>query len=726
MTFAVEQSGKQAVIGCFLSEHDPPKKSFRTPSWIPEKPLNSDTTVQGFFEASSERFPKSSHACDPALKLADSSSIPHWMSSEQGQSTQSKDPAQCEMTPDVAPCTPMPSFSRQKAGRHQSNGATCAFPSLCLGLGSSARQQDQNSQIHSVTDLPYPSQLFFHQLPAKSPQSLSSTPSKSFNVSKSDVLMEGTELYKEDFLSLLLCKQEKQPQEGHGPHPVLPLGVYDGEPLHQRTPVSSRAYKFSFLEALTSEEAHNVQLTQHGDSLYRRMRLDPDSRLLIRGACKAKTANKDGCVPMFSGCSNAFDSGLGVSKELSDQSKPLIHCSSSLSKGAIKCVSPQRTNTGFFNTTTNAPFFSEVSPSRSAHSSCLPHDWNGTSMQCVKRTQLLPDFFAQQKVTTAAIADGGGHVGHDRGNPEKRCKLLFSQKISASGASQEYCVFNVPSIDGLPHSDEVRPKHQTSEQQKALGGIVEEASGTKTQWCGQPLQNSLRHVDVSKVKLEIQSEDSGCRKSAWKECIERNGKSVSSNGKYSPEVAMLNSCPTAAHAARYPSNVAASDAAGVVGNLQSDGLTLLRTSVYAQIPKVLSTVSTGEPSLSFSLEQSQQLMDFEGETTPVKRGSPNDGDWGKFLALSATPVGQTAEIDANNMLPFQRRFKQLQEFLKQCDESDQKYCLQALRSLSAAARTDHAVELETRAVRLSLEEGKELKRMKLLNVLGKFSEGIHV
>ncbi|MCO5597608.1 hypothetical protein L7F22_051688 [Adiantum nelumboides] len=105
--------------------------------------------------------------------------------------------------------------------------------------------------------------------------------------------------------------------------------------------------------------------------------------------------------------------------------------------------------------------------------------------------------------------------------------------------------------------------------------------------------------------------------------------------------------------------------------------------------------------------------------SPV-RGNPSvDADWGKFLALSAVPLGNT---DKAIMLPFQQRFKNLQVFLKQCDEADPNERLQGLRSLSTASRSGYAVELETRAIRLSLEEGKELKRMRLLNVLGRAPE----
>ncbi|MCO5547200.1 hypothetical protein L7F22_000645 [Adiantum nelumboides] len=152
------------------------------------------------------------------------------------------------------------------------------------------------------------------------------------------------------------------------------------------------------------------------------------------------------------------------------------------------------------------------------------------------------------------------------------------------------------------------------------------------------------------------------------------------------------------------------------------GLKLFATSVHVQMPKALSTFPEGEPSLPLSLEHSQQQASSRIQKTPLYNDSFADANWGKFLALSATPIASEAAITNAKVFPFQQRFKQLQAFLKQCDEADQNGCLHALRSLSAAARSGHAVELESRAIRLSLEEGKEMKRMRLLNVLGKLSE----
>ncbi|KAL8251535.1 hypothetical protein R6Q59_035228 [Mikania micrantha] len=72
------------------------------------------------------------------------------------------------------------------------------------------------------------------------------------------------------------------------------------------------------------------------------------------------------------------------------------------------------------------------------------------------------------------------------------------------------------------------------------------------------------------------------------------------------------------------------------------------------------------------------------------------------------------------------RFARLQNYLHQCDTSNQQEVyLQKLRSFSPDECNRHAIELERRAIQLTLQEGTEIKRVNDLNVLGK-SAGSHV
>ncbi|PAN13678.1 hypothetical protein PAHAL_2G356800 [Panicum hallii] len=67
------------------------------------------------------------------------------------------------------------------------------------------------------------------------------------------------------------------------------------------------------------------------------------------------------------------------------------------------------------------------------------------------------------------------------------------------------------------------------------------------------------------------------------------------------------------------------------------------------------------------------------------------------------------------------RFLRLQAFLRNNEQSGQEEYIRMLRSLSSVGRSKHAIELEKRAANLLIEEGKELQKMKVLNVLGKLS-----
>ncbi|KAL9999738.1 hypothetical protein Hdeb2414_s0025g00657151 [Helianthus debilis subsp. tardiflorus] len=67
------------------------------------------------------------------------------------------------------------------------------------------------------------------------------------------------------------------------------------------------------------------------------------------------------------------------------------------------------------------------------------------------------------------------------------------------------------------------------------------------------------------------------------------------------------------------------------------------------------------------------------------------------------------------------RLVNLQNYINQCDGSEYKDNIQLLLRLSPLELSRHAVELEKRAIQLTIEEGKEMQRMQALNILGKSS-----
>nr|XP_051219602.1 uncharacterized protein LOC127336796 isoform X5 [Lolium perenne] len=89
------------------------------------------------------------------------------------------------------------------------------------------------------------------------------------------------------------------------------------------------------------------------------------------------------------------------------------------------------------------------------------------------------------------------------------------------------------------------------------------------------------------------------------------------------------------------------------------------------------------------------------------------------LVTPGTTVEGDIHMSGNQNPYWSERYIRLQTYLENCDRSPQEGYMQMLRSLSAAGRSLHAIELEKRAIHLLVGEGKELQRMKSLNVLGK-------
>jgi len=75
-----------------------------------------------------------------------------------------------------------------------------------------------------------------------------------------------------------------------------------------------------------------------------------------------------------------------------------------------------------------------------------------------------------------------------------------------------------------------------------------------------------------------------------------------------------------------------------------------------------------------------------------------------------------------NRKHWEERYSQLQDLLKLLDQSNQDHYVQVLHSLPSLELSRHAVELEKRSIELSLEEAKEMQRVQLLDVLGKYSK----
>ncbi|KAF4388533.1 hypothetical protein CsatB_007977 [Cannabis sativa] len=83
-------------------------------------------------------------------------------------------------------------------------------------------------------------------------------------------------------------------------------------------------------------------------------------------------------------------------------------------------------------------------------------------------------------------------------------------------------------------------------------------------------------------------------------------------------------------------------------------------------------------------------------------------------SVIASPANSEGKSDQERM----ERFIHLQKVLKQCDESDQRDYIQMLFRLSPLELSRHAVELEKRSMQLSVEEAREIQRMRAMDILG--------
>lgn len=112
----------------------------------------------------------------------------------------------------------------------------------------------------------------------------------------------------------------------------------------------------------------------------------------------------------------------------------------------------------------------------------------------------------------------------------------------------------------------------------------------------------------------------------------------------------------------------------------------------------------------------QQNHTQQYNALPYSPGNPITGLKPNNRVVTAAPAASLDSQKQKN-LNWKERIYRLQMFLTSCDQSSQDDYKQKLRSLPAAARSRHAYELERRAIHLLEEEGKELQRMQVLNVV---------
>ncbi|GER43934.1 integral membrane protein hemolysin-III homolog [Striga asiatica] len=136
----------------------------------------------------------------------------------------------------------------------------------------------------------------------------------------------------------------------------------------------------------------------------------------------------------------------------------------------------------------------------------------------------------------------------------------------------------------------------------------------------------------------------------------------------------------------------------------------------------------GRGKLQNNIERFSELKNIgNANRAPVPISSGKNGSVSGMAAANAVPseVARAIEPKVTGEQARAERFVRLQKFLKQCDETRQIEYTQRLLRLSPSELSKHAVELEKRAIQLTIEEGvvtrNEMQRMKTLNILAKSS-----
>ena len=566
-----------------------------------------------------------------------------------------------QLTTDVAPCTPLPSLPRHVAQRHEVTDPTASLPSLCLSIGSPGPYPITRNEKSSVNHQSYASKLFTYPHAVQSSCPLSPNLPKSLKANQINSQSPLSEVYDGNLPSLLRPNQPVNSHEAHynklslGPsrpnqpvnsreahHNQLSLGPSSGEILNQKNSCISR---FSFIEALTSENTDDVQLGQQENVIYHSILPEHDGRIAI---CCSPSKGRSESIQFFSEkTSKKFDLQHDDSIETfkgshcASSSHRTTNCIISSQASKVVLIDHSRESSSFLHSTQPKEAtlsLSQVLPTSISEPSVIKtkQDWN--ALKSIEYVQMLPDIFAQQKENVKQLDILSENNLNDRGNPEKRCKLLFSEGNTGPSSCGE-------NNAKLLAQTEYMATRQGDQHSCGLGSI-----GANIKWNDERLVNA-------KVESETKQEP-------------MENKIVRENS--CADVATLNS----------PSRLHAGNSVLSENTKHMDETKSIELVNCSSLAKELTSGVNDLQGFPRQQELEKNVVEW-GESTPVSivKGSlVVDGDWGKFLALSATPVPvvqSTAERSCE-VLPFQQRFKQLQTFLKQCDESDQTYCLEGI------------------------------------------------
>uniref|UniRef100_A0A5B6YZL0 Uncharacterized protein n=1 Tax=Davidia involucrata TaxID=16924 RepID=A0A5B6YZL0_DAVIN len=184
-----------------------------------------------------------------------------------------------------------------------------------------------------------------------------------------------------------------------------------------------------------------------------------------------------------------------------------------------------------------------------------------------------------------------------------------------------------------------------------------------------------------------------------------NGHLVYVRRKPETELGKSSTCDNTSNNADYPQSRKLSEQDETTQQKSQMNETKICIPEVAPIPRAsLMCFSSGKPSVLPSVGKSGNILPpADSSYLPVTSAIPSL-DYPKRM----------------NTQHWEERYLQIKNLLKKLDQSNQEDYIQMLRSLSSVELSRHAVELEKRSIQLSLEEAKEIHRVRLLDVLGKY------
>eukprot|EP00252_Welwitschia_mirabilis_P012145 TRINITY_DN27012_c0_g1_i1.p1 TRINITY_DN27012_c0_g1~~TRINITY_DN27012_c0_g1_i1.p1 ORF type:complete len:574 (-),score=70.06 TRINITY_DN27012_c0_g1_i1:393-2114(-) len=139
---------------------------------------------------------------------------------------------------------------------------------------------------------------------------------------------------------------------------------------------------------------------------------------------------------------------------------------------------------------------------------------------------------------------------------------------------------------------------------------------------------------------------------------------------------------------------------------------------YSPPPGPVSSFTSRSPSV---VQQGMPLECSFQDKLASEKPTARELEWGRFLALScaSSPNSHVETVKKQACFSEEKQPADVKEHLTHSDDSQK--LLNALRSVNGGVRSEYAVQLEKRAIRLALEECVELRRLKNLNILPKYS-----